>query len=97
MSKSATKQKKENPPKEEGIEVSGIILEALPNAQFRVELYGPDGNHLKDAKGDDRSAICTLSGRMKQNNIKVLSGDKVSVELSQYDLGRGRIIYRFKA
>jgi translation initiation factor IF-1 len=91
MAKAATKQKKQDAsPKEEGVEASGTITEVLPNLKFKVELTSPEGKPL------NQSAICTLSGRMQKNNIKVLAGDKVSVELSQYDLAKGRITYRFK-
>jgi translation initiation factor IF-1 len=89
MAKSATKKEKSTD-KEEGIEASGRVVEALPNAQFRVELHSADG------ATSGASAICTLSGKMKMNQIKVLVDDKVSLELSAYDLTRGRITYRFK-
>ena len=70
--------------KEEAIEVEGIVTEALPNAMFRVEL---ENKHL---------VLAHISGKMRKNFIRILEGDKVSVELSPYDLTRGRIIYRFK-
>ena len=70
--------------KEEKIEVDAIILEALPNAMFRVEM---DGGH---------KILAHISGKMRMNYIKILPGDKVKVELSPYDLTRGRITYRFK-
>ncbi|MDR0675690.1 MAG: translation initiation factor IF-1 [Elusimicrobiota bacterium] len=66
------------------IEVEGIILEALPNAMFRVEL---DNGH---------KILAHISGKMRMNFIKILPGDKVKMELSPYDLTRGRIIYRGK-
>jgi translation initiation factor IF-1 len=68
--------------KEESIEVEGIVIETLPNAMFRVELQ--NGHRL----------LGHVSGRMRKNFIKILPGDKVVVELSSYDLNRGRIIYR---
>ena len=71
-------------PKEDAIEVEGIVKEALPNAMFRVEL---DNGHL---------ILAHVSGRMRKNFIRILPGDKVTVELSPYDLTRGRIIYRHK-
>lgn len=71
-------------PKEEAIEVEGKILEALPNAMFRVELE--NGHKI----------LAHISGKMRMNFIKILPGDKVKVELSPYDLNRGRIIYRAK-
>lgn len=70
--------------KEEKIEVEGKILEALPNAMFRVEM---DGGH---------KILAHISGKMRMHYIKILPGDKVKVELSPYDLTRGRITYREK-
>ncbi len=70
--------------KEEKIEVEGTVLEALPNAQFKVEL--PNGHVV----------LAHISGKMRINYIRILPGDKVTVELSPYDLNRGRIIYRKK-
>ena len=74
--------------KEAGIEVEGVITEALPNAMFRVEI--PVGDHKK-------SVLATVSGKMRQNYIRILPGDRVLVELSPYDLERGRIRYRYKS
>jgi len=68
--------------KEEKIEVDGKVLEALPNAMFRVEI---EGGHV---------ILAHISGKMRMNYIRILTGDKVRVELSPYDLTRGRIIYR---
>ncbi len=70
--------------KEEAIEVEGTVTEALPNAVFRVEL---ENGHL---------VLAHISGKMRKNFIRILEGDKVTVELSPYDLTRGRITYRFK-
>lgn len=70
--------------KEEIIEVEGTILEALPNAMFRVEL---ENGH---------KVLAHISGKMRMHYIKILPGDTVRVELSPYDLTRGRIIYRKK-
>jgi len=70
--------------KEEAIEVQATVLEALPNAMFKVEL---ENKHQE---------LAHISGRMRKNFIKILPGDKVLVELSPYDLTRGRIVYRFK-
>lgn len=70
--------------KEEKIEAEGTIIEALPNTQFRVEL---DNGH---------QVLAYLSGRMRKYYIRILLGDRVRVELSPYDLTRGRIVYRFK-
>lgn len=70
--------------KEEPIVVEGEVTEALPNTRFRVMLEG--GNVV----------MCHLSGKMRKNYIKVLPGDQVTVELSPYDLTKGRITYRKK-
>ncbi|HMP30728.1 MAG TPA: translation initiation factor IF-1 [Saprospiraceae bacterium] len=66
------------------IQLDGIIDEALSNAMFRVRL---ENDHL---------IIATISGKMRMNYIRILPGDKVSVEMSPYDLSRGRITYRYK-
>ena len=71
-------------PKGEGIEIEGTVMEPLPNAMFRVEL--PNGHKV----------LAHVSGKMRMHYIKILKGDKVVVELSPYDLTRGRIIYRVK-
>lgn len=71
-------------PKEEPIQVEGKVLEPLPNAMFRVEL---DNGHV---------VLAHVSGKMRMHFIKILPGDKVTIELSPYDLSRGRIIYRYK-
>ena len=70
--------------KEETISVEGKVIEPLPNAMFRVEL---DNGH---------KILAHISGKMRMNFIKILPGDKVTVELSPYDLTRGRITYRYK-
>jgi len=70
--------------KEEAIQVEGSILEPLPNAMFRVEL---ENGH---------KVLAHISGKMRMHYIKILPGDKVTVELSPYDLSRGRIIFRGK-
>ncbi|MBL0348809.1 MAG: translation initiation factor IF-1 [Elusimicrobia bacterium] len=70
--------------KEEKIEVEGRVLEALPNAMFRLEI---EGGH---------KVLAHISGKMRMHYIKILPGDKVKVELSPYDLTRGRITYREK-
>ncbi|MDI6689184.1 MAG: translation initiation factor IF-1 [Actinomycetota bacterium] len=70
--------------KEEAIEVEGKVIETLPNAMFRVEL---ESGH---------KVLAHISGKMRMHYIKILPGDRVIVELSPYDLNRGRIIYRFK-
>ena len=70
--------------KEEGIQVEGTVVESLPNATFRVELE--NGHKL----------LAHISGKMRMHFIKILPGDKVTVELSPYDLTRGRITYRQK-
>ncbi|NIN01757.1 MAG: translation initiation factor IF-1 [candidate division Zixibacteria bacterium] len=71
-------------PKEETIQVEGKVVEPLPNALFRVEL---ENGH---------QVLAHVSGKMRMHFIRILPGDKVTVELSPYDLSRGRIIYRYK-
>ncbi len=70
--------------KEEAIEVEGLVKEALPNVMFRVELK--NGHEI----------LAHMSGRMRQNHIKIVPGDNVKIEMSPYDLTKGRIIYREK-
>ena len=72
-------------PKEDAIEVMATVIEPLPNAMFRVEL---ENKH---------KVLAHISGKMRKNFIRILAGDKVAVELSPYDLTRGRIVYRYKA
>ena len=69
-------------PKEENITVQATVREALPNAQFRVEL---ENGHI---------VLAHISGKMRQNFIRILPGDRVTVEITPYDLTRGRITYR---
>ena len=71
-------------PKDDTSEVTGIVLESLPNAMFRVEL---ENKH---------PVLAHVSGKMRKNFIRILTGDKVLIELSPYDLSRGRITYRYK-
>jgi translation initiation factor IF-1 len=70
--------------KEDLIEFSGTVTEVLPNAMFRVKLE------------NEHDILAHTSGRMRKNRIRVLAGDKVTVEMTPYDLSRGRITYRFK-
>ena len=70
--------------KQDVIELGGKVLEALPNAMFKVELE--NGHQI----------LAHISGKMRMHYIKILPGDKVTVEMSVYDLNRGRITYRFK-
>ena len=70
--------------KEEAIQVEGEVVENLPNAVFRVKL---DNGHI---------ALAHVSGKMRMHFIRILPGDKVTIELSPYDLSRGRIVYRYK-
>lgn len=70
--------------KQDGIEVDGIVLEPLPNAMFTVELV------------NGHKVLAHVSGKIRMNFIRILPGDKVTVELSPYDLKRGRITYRYK-
>jgi len=71
-------------PKKEAIEVEGTVVEPLPNAMFRVEL------------ANGHKVLAHVSGKIRLHYIRILPGDKVLVELSPYDLTRGRITYRFK-
>ncbi|MBE6480554.1 MAG: translation initiation factor IF-1 [Atopobiaceae bacterium] len=70
--------------KQDAIELEGVVRETLPNAMFNVEL---ENGHV---------ILCTISGKIRMNYIRILPGDKVDVEISPYDLTRGRIIYRYK-
>ena len=70
--------------KEDAIELEGTVVEPLPNAMFKVEL---ENGH---------QVLAHISGKMRMHYIKILPGDRVTVELSPYDLDRGRIIYRYK-
>ncbi|WP_457601473.1 translation initiation factor IF-1 [Hydrogenivirga sp.] len=76
------KRKKQEHEKEKGIVMEGEVVEALPNGMFRVQL---EGGH---------EVLAHISGKMRINFIRILPGDKVRVELSPYDLTRGRIVYR---
>ena len=67
------------------IEIEGVISEALPNAMFRVEL------------SNGHKVLATISGKMRQNYIRIIPEDRVVVELSPYDLTRGRIVYRYRS
>jgi translation initiation factor IF-1 len=71
--------------KEEAIEVMATVLETLPNALFKVAV-----------EGNEHEVLVHISGKMRKNFIRILPGDRVLVELSPYDLGRGRITYRYK-
>lgn len=68
--------------KEDAVRVDGIVREVLPNTMFRVELE------------NEHKILCHISGKLRLNFIKILPGDKVTVELSPYDLTKGRIVYR---
>ena len=70
--------------KQDAIELEGIVRETLPNAMFNVEL---ENGHV---------ILCTISGKIRMNYIRILPGDKVDVEISPYDLTRGHITYRYK-
>jgi translation initiation factor IF-1 len=71
--------------KEDAIEMQAVVLETLPNATFKVEL-----------ENNKHQVLAHISGKMRKNFIRILPGDKVLVELSPYDLNRGRIVYRYK-
>ena len=70
--------------KEESLEFTGVVLELLPNAMFKVKLE------------NDHEVLAHTSGKLRKNRIRVLLGDKVDVEMTQYDLTKGRIVYRHK-
>lgn len=78
------KEKTSSSGKEEGIQVEGTVIEPLPNAMFRVEL---DNGHR---------VLAHISGKMRMHYIRILPGDRVLIELSPYDLTRGRVVYRYK-
>src|SRR5688500_19004352 len=71
--------------KEELIELAGVVVDKQPNAFFKVQIH--DSEHI---------VLATISGRMRRNRIRILMGDRVDVELSPYDLSKGRITYRHK-
>ena len=79
------KPAKVEPEKEKGIEIEGTVVENLPNARFRVKL--DEG---------DLELLAHVSGKMRMHYIRILPGDRVRVELSPYDLTRGRIVYRYR-
>ena len=79
------KQKREHKVKEDVIKVDGVVKETLPNAMFRVEI---EGGHI---------VLGHVSGKMRMFYIKILPGDRVALELSPYDLTRGRIVLRYKS
>jgi len=78
------KNKEKSAAKEEGIQVEGTVMETLPNAMFKVEL---ENGH---------TVLAHISGKMRMHYIRILPGDRVQVELSPYDLSRGRVTYRYK-
>ena len=78
------KNKEKRAQKEEGIQIEGTVVETLPNAMFKVEL---DNRH---------QVLAHISGKMRMHYIRILPGDRVLVELSPYDLTRGRVVYRYK-
>jgi translation initiation factor IF-1 len=84
VSRRAAKARKAPMPKEELLEFPGFVVELLPNATFRVKLE------------NDHEIIAHTAGKMRKNRIRVLAGDKVLVEMTPYDLSKGRITYRFK-
>ena len=80
----AKNKEKQGAQKEEGIQIEGTVTETLPNAMFNVEL---DNGHR---------VLAHISGKMRMHYIRILPGDRVLVELSPYDLTRGRVVYRYK-
>jgi translation initiation factor IF-1 len=85
-----SKRKKERvkKPKDDVIEVDGVVLESLPNAMFRCSIDG--------APETQEPVLATISGKIRKNFVKILVGDKVLIELSPYDLTRGRITFRYR-
>lgn len=77
-------REEERQARSDAIEVTGTVIEPLPNAMFRVEL---ENGHV---------VLAHISGKMRRHFIRILRGDKVTVELSPYDLSRGRVVYRYK-
>ena len=86
-SESPVRRKQWSVPKDDAIEAEGTVIEPLPNAMFRVELDAPYSGH---------KVLAHISGKMRMHYIRILPGDRVKVELSPYDLTRGRVVYRFK-
>ena len=72
--------------KEDVIKVKATVLECLPNANFKVQLEGPN----------DYTVIGSISGKIRKNNIKIMQGDTVDIEMTPYDISRGRIVYRYQ-
>mmetsp|Transcript_18648 Transcript_18648/g.21395 ORF Transcript_18648/g.21395 Transcript_18648/m.21395 type:complete len:159 (-) Transcript_18648:128-604(-) len=85
--KSAT-ERPERKPKDDVIEIEAVVLESLPNAMFRCAIDG--------APETQEPVLATINGKIRKNFVKILVGDKVTVELSPYDLTRGRITYRYR-
>jgi translation initiation factor IF-1 len=84
VAKNKEKNKEKTSQKEEGIQVEGAVIETLPNAMFKVKL------------DNDHEVLAHISGKMRMHYIRILPGDRVLVELSPYDLTRGRVVYRYK-
>ena len=84
VARSSTQQGSTNRVAKDAIEIEGTVTEVLPNATFRVKLE------------NDHEVLAYLSGKMRQNYIRVLEGDRVKIEMSPYDLTRGRVTYRYK-
>lgn len=80
--------------KDDVMRMEGSVVDCLPNAVFKVQLNGE--GIIVDDDAPKIVLICHLSGKMRKNNIRVLMGDKVDVEVSTYDLTKGRIIFRYK-
>ncbi len=77
--------------KEEKIEVEGVVIESLPNTRFRVAMT------IEGEVQEGHEIMASISGKMRMNNIRILPGDRVKLEVSPYDMSKGRITYRYKA
>ena len=87
--------------KDEVIVATGEVIETLPNTMFRVRLHDPrsekkEGSGSSDSTDGEKLVIAVIAGRMRKNYIRILPGDIVDVELTPYDVARGRIVYRHK-
>ena len=87
--KKPPKPQPEEPPREKSVRVQGVVVEKLPSAMFRVEVHREDG-------GVSHEALAHVSGKIRMRWIRIMAGDRVTLELSPYDLTRGRIVWLHK-